>query len=122
LKTDVVCDGLSELDGRIASYELKTSLKDSFVGLSYTYDDTEKSEAWMKSILNGAGEDSEQQKAASALASDDGVIKAQVAGTMQTLLIAVQDRVMTDMKVLEQKELRNASWMIEAEKVPEVGS
>jgi hypothetical protein len=119
LKTDVVCAGLSELDGRIASYELKTSLKDSFLGLSYMYDDTEKSEAWMKSILNGAGEESEQQKVASALASDDGVIKAQVAGTMQSLLIAVQDRVMTDMKVLEQKELRNASWMIEAEKVPE---
>lgn len=119
MKTDVVCAGLSELDERIASYELQTSLNDSFVGLSYTYDDTEKSEAWMKSILNGAGDDSEQEKVASALASDDGVIKAQVAGTMQSLLIAVQDRVMTHTKVLEQKELRNASWMIEAEKVPE---
>eukprot|EP00980_Cylindrotheca_fusiformis_P029509 scaffold23496_cov188-Cylindrotheca_fusiformis.AAC.7 len=73
----------------------------------------------MKSILNGAGEESQQELVASALASDDGVIKAQVAGTMQSLLIAVQDRVMTENKVLEQRELRNASWMIEAESVPE---
>ena len=106
LKTDVVCAGLSELDGRIATYELCTNLKDSFLGLAYTYDDTGQSEGWMKSLLNKT----EEEKAASALACDDGVIKAQVDATMTSLLIAVQDRVMTDMKVLEQEELRSANW------------
>ncbi|KAL3921197.1 MAG: hypothetical protein SGILL_002873 [Bacillariaceae sp.] len=48
--------------------------------------------------------------AMAALATDDGVIKAQVAATMQTLLMAVQDNVMTDNKVLEQQELRSANW------------
>lgn len=118
MKTDVVCAGLSELDERIAIYELKTSLKDSFVGLSYVFDDTEKSEAWMKSILNESGDRRQQRKIASALKSDTGVIKAQVEATMQSLMIAVQDRVMTDLKVLEQPELRNASWMTKAEEVP----
>ena len=106
LKTDVVCAGLSELDGRIATYELCTNLRDSFLGLAYTYDDTGQSEGWMKSLLNKT----EEEKAASALACDDGVIKAQVDATMTSLLIAVQDRVMTDMKVLEQDELRSANW------------
>ncbi|CAJ1896278.1 unnamed protein product [Cylindrotheca closterium] len=118
LKTDVVCAGLSDLDERIAIYELKTSLKDSFVGLSYMFDDTEKSEAWMKSILNESGDRKQQRMIASALKSDNGVIKAQVEATIQSLLIAVQDRVMTDLKVLEQPELRNASWMTNAEEVP----
>ena len=55
--------------------------------------------------------DNEQKKTASALASDDGVIKAQVAASMQSLLIAVQDRVMTQSCVLEQKELKSANWI-----------
>jgi hypothetical protein len=119
LKTDAVCAGLSELDERVALYELKTTLKDSFVGLSYTYDDTGQSEGWMQSVLNEAGEQSEHQKAALALASDDGVIKAQVAASMQSLLIAVQDKVMTETAVLEQRELRSANWEAQAETVTE---
>ena len=119
LKTDVVCAGLSEVDEKIASYELRTTLKDSFVGLAYTFDDTEKSEAWMKSLLDEAGDLSQQRKVASALKSDDGVIKAQVAATMQTLLIKVQDRVMTDLNVLKQKELRNANWEEETNELPQ---
>ena len=129
LKTDAVCAGLSKLDERIAAYELKTTLKDSFVGLSYTYNDTGQSEGWMKTVLNETEEQSEQQKAAIALASDDGVIKAQVAATMQSLLIGVQDKVMTEMGVLQQSQLRSANWVKEAQgatqqKVPfnEVGS
>ena len=55
LDADVVCDGLSPLDERVASYELKTNLPDSFVGLSYRYDDTGQSEAWMKSVVDEAG-------------------------------------------------------------------
>ena len=62
----------------------------------------------MKSVLN----ETEEEKAASALARDDGVIKAQVDASMNSLLIAVQDRVMTDMKVLEQEELRSANWEV----------
>jgi hypothetical protein len=116
LKTDAVCSGLSELDERIALYELKTSLKDSFVGLSYTYDDTGQSEGWMKSVMNEAG-DNETQKAALALSSDDGVIRAQVAASMQSLLIGVQDRVMTETGVLEQKELKSANWAVSGDNV-----
>ena len=55
LSSDVVCAGLSPLDERIASYELRTSLPDSFIGLSYRYDDTGQSEAWMKSVLDETG-------------------------------------------------------------------
>lgn len=94
-------------------------MKDSFVGLSYTYDDTGQSEGWMKSVLNETGEQSKQQKAALAMSSDDGVIKAQVAASMQSLLIAVQDKVMTEMGVLEQRELRSANWEAKNEKVAE---
>ena len=119
LRTDAVCAGLSELDERIASYELRTSLKDSFLGLSYTYNDTGQSEGWMKSMLSEGEEKNKQEKAAMALSSDDGVIKAQVTASMQSLLIAVQDRVMTENGVLEQKELRSANWECGMEKVGE---
>ncbi|KAG7356205.1 SET methyltransferase domain containing protein [Nitzschia inconspicua] len=110
LRNDVVCAGLSELDERIAAYELKTSLSDSFVGLAYTYNDNGQSEGWMKAMLNDAHISNEQQSAAIALSSDEGVIKAQVAASMETLLMAVQDRVMTEKGVLEQPELKSANW------------
>ena len=113
-----MCAGLSELDERIATYELRTSLKDSFLGLSYTYNDTGQSEGWMKTLCEGDDEN-EQEKAAAALSSDDGVIKAQVSASMQALLIAVQDRVMTENGVLEQKELRSANWASGFKKVGE---
>ena len=91
-------------------------MKDSFVGLSYTYDDTGQSEGWMKSVMNEAG-DNETQKAALALSSDDGVLRAQVAASMQSLLIGVQDRVMTETGVLEQKELKSANWVVPGDNV-----
>ncbi len=109
---------MSELDERIASYELRTSLKDSFLGLSYTYNDTGQSEGWMKMLSEG-DDQNEQEKAAMALSSDDGVIKAQVEASMQSLLIAVQDRVMTENGVLEQKELRSANWESGIQKIGE---
>jgi Protein SET DOMAIN GROUP 2 C-terminal/CW-type Zinc Finger/SET domain len=111
LRVDKVCAGLSELDERIAAYELKTSLQDKFIGLAYKYDDTGQSEGWMKSILDVAGNKSEHQQAAAALASDDGAIKAQVNASMQSLLIGVLDKVMTDSGVLQQRELRCANEM-----------
>ena len=111
LRGDKVCAGLSELDERIAAYELKTSLQDKFIGLAYKYDDTGQSEGWMKSILDVAGNKSEHQQAAVALASDDGAIKAQVNASMQSLLIGVLDKVMTDSGVLQERELRCANEM-----------
>ena len=88
LTSNVVCAGLSSIDEKIAQYELNTSLKDSFLGLSYTYDDTGQSEGWMKTILNESGETEEAASAAmAALETDDGVIKAQVSASMQALLI-----------------------------------
>lgn len=108
-----MCAGLSQLDEKIAAYELKTTLEDKFIGLAYKYDDTGQSEGWMKSVLELAGEQSKRQQAALALASDDGAIKAQVAASMQSLLIGVLDKVMTETGVLEQKELRCANSEIE---------
>jgi hypothetical protein len=114
LSDNVVCAGLSELDERIASYELRTSLPDSFVGLSYSYpDDTGKSEGWMKTVLSEAGDrkgKKKEQEAAIALAQDDGVIRAQVTTCMEQILIAVQDKVMTEAGVLREPELRSANW------------
>lgn len=117
LKNDVVCAGLSELDENIAACEKQTVLPDSFVGLSYTYNDTGESEGWMKSVTNksqerksSARQFSDEEKAADALSRDQGVIKAQVRATMQKLLIGVQDKVMTDAGVLKESELRSANW------------
>ncbi|KAL3923150.1 MAG: hypothetical protein SGARI_006287, partial [Bacillariaceae sp.] len=59
---------------------------------------------------NNSTSNQKQKTAAMALASDDGVIKAQVAATMQSLLMGVQDKVMTDTGVLEQQELKSANW------------
>ncbi len=67
----------------------------------------------MKSVLDIAGEQSQRQQAALALASDDGAIKAQVSASMQSLLIGVLDKVMTETGVLEQKELRCANTEID---------
>ena len=114
LRKDVVSAGLSDLDERIASYELKTSLPDSFIGLSYRYDDTGQSEAWMQSVVEESGVDtkgSQAKQAAEALAADEGVVRAQVNATIQSLLIGVQDRVMTEMGVLQQPELVSANWI-----------
>ena len=118
LKTDVVCAGLSPLDEESASYEKQTELQDSFVGLAYTYNDTGESEGWMKSVFETAkSKDSrtegltvEEERAANALATDDGVVRAQVRATMRTLLIGVQDKVLTDNGVLKGSELRSANW------------
>lgn len=116
LSADTVCDGLSKVDEEIAIYERQTSLKDSFVGLSYRYDDTGQSEAWMKSVvdetaLNGKSRDKVRQ-AALALSADDGVTRAQVVASMQSLLIGVQDKVLTDKHVLSQSEIRSVNWEV----------
>ena len=62
--------------------------------------------------LTSSGKSSENkaQKAAMALAKDDGVVRAQVQTTMTTLLIQVQDRVMTDLGVMHSHEARSANW------------
>ena len=130
--SSVICDGLSELDKSYAIYELGTSISDSFVGLAYTYDDSgQHSETWMKTVvdettakpkarrkkknIDESTDVNEQDKnkehtAAAALAKDDGVTKAQVQNTMQSLLIQVQDKVMTDLGVMNQPEARSANW------------
>ena len=51
------------------------------------------------SLVAARRSDNKAQKAAMALAKDDGVVRAQVQTTMSTLLIQVQDRVMTDLGV-----------------------
>ncbi|GAX25234.1 hypothetical protein FisN_5Lh316 [Fistulifera solaris] len=114
LSADTVCDGLSKVDKEIAIYERQTSLKDSFVGLAYRYDDTGQSEAWMKSVvdetaLNGKSRDKVRQ-AALALSADDGVTRAQVVASMQSLLIGVQDKVLTEKQVLSQAEISSVNW------------
>jgi len=144
-RKNVICAGLSSVDERSAVYELKTSLPDSFVGLSYTYDDMGQSEGWMKTVVDEADKsnrkrtkkkkkndvattpgveeigtnkdegdvtlDAEAQKEVSkALSADDGVVRAQVRTTMDILLIAVQDKVMTDARVLQHPEVRSANW------------
>jgi hypothetical protein len=149
LSGDVVSAGLEELDERIATYELKTSLPDCFVGLSYRYDDTGQSEAWMQSVVeeteantlhknkskklssssssiknNTSNNDKtmaqkktseERRQVAMALAAaGDGVRRAQIASSMNSLLIGVQDRVMTEWGVLKQPELRSANWLATA--------
>jgi [histone H3]-lysine4 N-trimethyltransferase ATXR3 len=128
IRSDVVCAGLSHLDEKIAAFELKTSLPDSFVGQSYRYDDTGQSEAWMKSVVDETGSSNLRNKrssssqkahdervAALALAADDGVTRAQVTATMQSLLIEVQDKVMTEANVLRQPELRSANWIADGD-------
>jgi len=124
LSSDVVCAGLSELDKKIATYELQTSLPDSFIGQAYRYDDTGQSEAWMKSVVDETGpssakktkkkEEDEKRQAALALSADNGVTRAQVHATMQSLLISVQDKVMTENNVLHQPELRSANWFADS--------
>ena len=115
LKNDVICAGLSGVDERAAIHELRTNLPDSFVGLSYRYDDTGQSEAWMKSVVDETGsaspQDDKVREAQRAMAVDDGVIRAQVNATMNSLLIGVQDRVMTETGVLKEPELRSANWL-----------
>ena len=146
LSSDSVCAGLSRVDERIASHELLTSLDDSFMGVSYRYDDTgQQSEAWMKSVLdetefissssassnkksrnnnnnnNNGGCTTNNSNAskkkkrldeqtALAVAGAEGVTRAQATATMNTLLMGVEDRVMTDKGVLLQPELRSANW------------
>jgi hypothetical protein len=110
LSSAVVCAGLSPLDERTAIIELQTSLPDSFVGLSYSYNDTGQSEGWMKSVIDVSSKVDEERKVALDLAHDDGMVRAQVQATMSMLLIAVQDRVMTDSGVLKDAELVSANW------------
>ncbi len=135
--SSVICDGLSPKDRSYAMYELETKLPDSFVGLAYTYDDSgQLSEMWMKTVADETNQnkhkktrqkkktkdvkddsdsvvsknESAAQKAAMALAKDDGVVRAQVQTTMVNLLIQVQDRVMTDLGVMHSPEARSANW------------
>ena len=135
--SSVICDGLSPNDRSYAMYELETKLPDSFVGLAYTYDDSgQHSETWMQTVADEISQTKPQksqvkkkkkkakdesdslalnnettaQRAVMALAKDDGVVRAQVQTTMATLLIQVQDRVMTDLGVMHSPEARSANW------------
>jgi hypothetical protein len=131
--SSVICDGLSPNDRSYAMYELETKLPDSFVGLAYTYDDNgQHSETWMKTVADETSKpqktkkrkneesdvpdlleiksETKAEKAAMALAKDDGVVRAQVQTAMTTLLIQVQDRVMTDLGVMHSPEARSANW------------
>jgi hypothetical protein len=83
----VVCAGLCPLDERTAIIELQRSLPDSFVGLSYSYNDTGQSEGWMKSVIDGSSKVDEERKVALDLAHDDGVVRAQVQAKMSMILI-----------------------------------
>jgi hypothetical protein len=117
--SNVLCDGLSELDQRTAVYELETSLCDRFVGLSYTYDDNGQSESWMKSIVNNnslkqskrRNNGYDEEKVAAYMQVDVGLVKAQVCTSMEKLLITVQDRVMTELGVLQKPEVRSVNWL-----------
>ena len=136
LEADVVCAGLSTVDEKIATYELQTSLPDSFIGQAYRYDDTGQSEAWMKSVVDETGPSAkkskkkdttdrkadEKRQAALALSADEGVTRAQVTATMQSLLIAVQDKVMTENDVLRQSELHSANWFADSAPVDDVSA
>lgn len=117
LTADTICAGLSTLDKRIAEYERRTQLPDSFIGLSYRYDDTHQSETWMQSVVDETGSGGKQKtnekQAALALSADEGVRRAQINATMQSLLIAVQDKVMTERKVLQERELNSANWLLD---------
>jgi len=114
--SNVICSGLSSFDQSSAEYELITSLPNRFVGIPYSYDDVGQSEDWMKSISH-TSKNQEEELAASALARDDGVVKAQVKTTMDMLLISVQDRVMTEKGVLNHAELKSANWAMEEENI-----
>lgn len=118
IDSDAVCSGLSKVDERIARYELRTNLPDSFMGQSYHYNDTSLSEVWMKSVVDetetirvNKKEGNNKRAAALAMSADEGVTRAQVNATMQSLLVAVQDRVMTETKVLQQRELTSDNWL-----------
>lgn len=121
LSSNLICSGLGPIDELSASYELRTTLPDGFLGISYKYNDTGQSEGWMKSVLCESSQEKERKgttenrsnneaKAAELLASDQGVVRAQVQATMQHLLIQVQDKVMTDQGILRGQELRVANW------------
>ena len=121
LQSNVICAGLGAVDDLSTSYELRTTLPNGFVGISYKYNDTGQSEGWMKSVLDESSHDKKKKnkdddsgdneyKAAKLLAADEGVVRAQVQATMQNLLIQVQDKVMTDAGILKAEELRVANW------------
>ena len=118
-KSSVICDGLSPLDQRSALHELETSLPNSFIGLSYTYNDVDQSEAWMTTVKNIShntkrrkkDDPEEEFRVAEALAADHGVVRAQVETTMEVMLLRVQDSVMTDFKILDRPEKRSANWL-----------
>lgn len=122
ISSDVVCSGLSELDEKIATFELRTNLPDSFIGQSYHYNDTSLSEVWMKSVVdetelkreNIRARNKLKKQEPSPLSKTDEITRAQVNATMQSLLIAVQDRVMTETEVLKQRELETLNWYIDA--------
>jgi hypothetical protein len=99
-------------------------LDDSFIGVSYRYDDTGQSEAWMKSVIDEtelmlignknktlSKKANKERQAALAMAGDEGVTRAQVTATMNALIMGVEDRGMTDQGVLFQPELRSANWL-----------
>lgn len=118
LSADVVCDGLSFIDERIAQYERKTSLPDRFIGQAYQYDDTGESETWMRSVVdettaNDKSNKKVKKKQKDSVSADDEVIRAQVSARMQSMLISVQDKVMTNAKVMHQPELHSENWLRE---------
>lgn len=119
LTADDVCDGLSTIDERIAQFERKTSLPDRFIGQAYQYDDTGESETWMRSVVDETAANDKftkkvKKKQKDAISADDEVIRAQISATMQSMLIAVQDKVMTNQKVMHQPELHSENWLRES--------
>ena len=115
---------LSDRDA--AEKKLTTSLPAGFVGVPYSYNDTGISEGWMKSFggrlkaLSSSAaerrtmrEEEEESITQDLLENDAGVVKAQVASSMDSLLNAVVEGCMNDAAVIRQPEIVTTRTAVE---------
>lgn len=113
-ETFSLCTGLSKIDKKMVRNDLSTSLPGGFYGMPYSYDLSGKvSESWMNNVAKALNEKRKRRKDHDPKANDIemmNIIRAQVSQKMETMLITVQDRILSRSGTLTQHELCPSGW------------
>mmetsp|Transcript_25700 Transcript_25700/g.39822 ORF Transcript_25700/g.39822 Transcript_25700/m.39822 type:complete len:1457 (+) Transcript_25700:106-4476(+) len=113
-QTFSLCTGLSKIDKKMVRNDLSTNLPEGFYGMPYSFDLSGKvSESWMNSVAKSLDEKRKRRKDYDPKTNEieiSNIIRAQVSQKMETMLVTVQDRILSRSGTLTQHELCPSGW------------
>ena len=108
LSSYATCEGLDSLDEDAALMEMRTDMKQGFLGFNEASGDSQTSENWMSQFgksLKSLNNSNQPAPVTSEITNDPSVITAQVSACLERLKINVEESVMNDNHVIDQPEI-----------------